>query len=146
VAKHSRDKQPSNVMSVAIVARNPSDANNAAKPLQIAASSRLIPVRILAKSHLSAHFQGVTFRPVMCVYSQPSQCFATTDSFLQSSNMSSHKLTHSGRRHKCTYPGCTKSFTRPGMICLLPISVLHTNDSSQIRSAQTPSQNHSQTR
>lgn len=34
---------------------------------------------------------------------------------LQSSNMSSHRLTHGERRHKCHYPGCTKSFTRPGM-------------------------------
>ncbi|KAJ9297225.1 transcriptional regulator family: C2H2 zinc finger [Paecilomyces variotii] len=49
-------------------------------------------------------------KPFKCNY--PGCTFQTGDS----SNMSSHKLTHGERRHKCQYPGCTKSFTRPDQL------------------------------
>ncbi|KAJ9352426.1 transcriptional regulator family: C2H2 zinc finger [Paecilomyces variotii] len=49
-------------------------------------------------------------KPFKCNY--PGCNFQTGDS----SNMSSHKLTHGERRHKCQYPGCTKSFTRPDQL------------------------------
>ncbi|PLB43932.1 hypothetical protein P170DRAFT_65826 [Aspergillus steynii IBT 23096] len=49
-------------------------------------------------------------KPFKCTY--PGCNFQTGDS----SNMSSHRLTHGERRHKCIYPGCTKSFTRPDQL------------------------------
>ncbi|EEQ33416.1 zinc-responsiveness transcriptional activator [Microsporum canis CBS 113480] len=48
-------------------------------------------------------------KPFKCKH--PGCNFETGDS----SNMSSHKLTHGERRHKCPFPGCSKSFTRPGI-------------------------------
>ncbi|KAE8147408.1 hypothetical protein BDV25DRAFT_33729 [Aspergillus avenaceus] len=49
-------------------------------------------------------------KPFKCTF--PGCNFQTGDS----SNMSSHRLTHGERRHKCVYPGCTKSFTRPDQL------------------------------
>ncbi|KAJ5131896.1 hypothetical protein N7448_006054 [Penicillium atrosanguineum] len=49
-------------------------------------------------------------KPFKCTY--PGCNFQTGDS----SNMSSHRLTHGERRHKCPYPGCAKSFTRPDQL------------------------------
>ncbi|KAJ5684653.1 uncharacterized protein N7477_000998 [Penicillium maclennaniae] len=49
-------------------------------------------------------------KPFKCTY--PGCNFQTGDS----SNMSSHRLTHGERKHKCPYPGCTKSFTRPDQL------------------------------
>ncbi|KAJ5098963.1 hypothetical protein N7532_005964 [Penicillium argentinense] len=49
-------------------------------------------------------------KPFKCTF--PGCNFTTGDS----SNMSSHRLTHGERKHKCPYPGCTKSFTRPDQL------------------------------
>ncbi|KAJ6151157.1 hypothetical protein N7470_007751 [Penicillium chermesinum] len=49
-------------------------------------------------------------KPFKCDW--PGCTFQTGDS----SNMSSHRLTHGERKHKCPYPGCTKSFTRPDQL------------------------------
>ncbi|KAF3895487.1 Zinc-responsiveness transcriptional activator [Trichophyton interdigitale] len=49
-------------------------------------------------------------KPFKCKH--PGCTFETGDS----SNMSSHKLTHGERRHKCPFPGCSKSFTRPDQL------------------------------
>ncbi|KAJ5212534.1 uncharacterized protein N7498_004180 [Penicillium cinerascens] len=49
-------------------------------------------------------------KPFKCTY--PGCNFQTGDS----SNMSSHRLTHGERKHKCPFPGCTKSFTRPDQL------------------------------
>ncbi|KAJ5379234.1 hypothetical protein N7509_012353 [Penicillium cosmopolitanum] len=49
-------------------------------------------------------------KPFQCTF--PGCNFTTGDS----SNMSSHRLTHGERKHKCLYPGCTKSFTRPDQL------------------------------
>ncbi|KAJ5086456.1 Zinc finger protein [Penicillium alfredii] len=49
-------------------------------------------------------------KPFKCNY--PGCNFETGDS----SNMSSHRLTHGERKHKCYFLGCTKSFTRPDQL------------------------------
>ncbi|KAL3480266.1 hypothetical protein BJX99DRAFT_254856 [Aspergillus californicus] len=49
-------------------------------------------------------------KPFKCTY--PGCNFQTGDS----SNMSSHRLTHGERRHKCLATGCNKSFTRPDQL------------------------------
>jgi hypothetical protein len=60
--------------------------------------------------------------------------------------MSSHRLTHGERKHKCLYPGCTKSFTRPGIYYLTQLGREILTFLSMNRSTKAPPKNNTQNR